>query len=174
MADRLYTSSEADEVLSALRFETKLEKATLARIAFVLSLIKDGPKLDFVHARRLTRHNRVRRSCGPAAARLFHPDPSQAAKSRYLFRARDGSAPRPACPRTSPFALGTTRPDEPGSRLAQCKAWPAEPRPKRGPVRQASGAQWPGRSTGAGFQRPGELGLPRRSSRAATAARTRR
>ena len=36
MADRLYTSSEADEVLSALRFETKLEKATLARIAFRL------------------------------------------------------------------------------------------------------------------------------------------
>lgn len=31
MADRLYTSNEADEVLSALRFETKLEKATLAR-----------------------------------------------------------------------------------------------------------------------------------------------
>jgi DNA sulfur modification protein DndE len=45
MADRLYTSSEADEVLSALRFETKLEKATLARIAFVLSLVKDGPKV---------------------------------------------------------------------------------------------------------------------------------
>lgn len=42
MADRLYTSSEADEVLSALRFETKLEKATLARIAFALSLSKDG------------------------------------------------------------------------------------------------------------------------------------
>jgi DNA sulfur modification protein DndE len=42
MADRLYTSSEADEVLSALRFETKLEKATLARIAFALSLVKDG------------------------------------------------------------------------------------------------------------------------------------
>ncbi|MEZ5584276.1 MAG: DndE family protein [Candidatus Competibacteraceae bacterium] len=42
MADRLYTSSEADEVLSALRFETKLEKATLARIAFTLSLTKDG------------------------------------------------------------------------------------------------------------------------------------
>jgi DNA sulfur modification protein DndE len=42
MADRLYTSSEADEVLSALRFETKLEKATLARIAFTLSLVKDG------------------------------------------------------------------------------------------------------------------------------------
>ncbi len=42
MADRLYTSSEADEVLSALRFETKLEKATLARIAFALSLVKAG------------------------------------------------------------------------------------------------------------------------------------
>ncbi|WP_295457731.1 DndE family protein [uncultured Thiodictyon sp.] len=42
MADRLYTLSEADEVLSALRFETKLEKATLARIAFTLSLVKDG------------------------------------------------------------------------------------------------------------------------------------
>ena len=34
MADRLYTSNEADEILSALRYETKLEKATLARIAF--------------------------------------------------------------------------------------------------------------------------------------------
>ena len=42
MADRLYTSSKADEVLSALRFETKLEKATLARIAFTLSLVKEG------------------------------------------------------------------------------------------------------------------------------------
>jgi DNA sulfur modification protein DndE len=45
MADRLYTSSEADEVLSALRFETKLEKVTLARIAFALSLVKDGPSV---------------------------------------------------------------------------------------------------------------------------------
>jgi DNA sulfur modification protein DndE len=42
MADRLYTSNEADEVLSALRFETKLEKANLARIAFALSLAKEG------------------------------------------------------------------------------------------------------------------------------------
>ena len=42
MADRLYTSSEADEVLSSLRFETKLERATLARIAFILSLTKEG------------------------------------------------------------------------------------------------------------------------------------
>lgn len=42
MADRLYTSNDADEVLSALRFETKLEKATLARIAFALSLEEAG------------------------------------------------------------------------------------------------------------------------------------
>lgn len=48
MADRLYTSSEADEVLSALRFETKLEKATLARISFTLSLVKDGA--DVAHS----------------------------------------------------------------------------------------------------------------------------
>ena len=51
MADRLYTSSKTDELLSALRFETKLEKAVLARIAFTLSLIKDGnevkPSLSF-------------------------------------------------------------------------------------------------------------------------------
>lgn len=45
MADRLYTSNEADEVLSALRFETKLEKVTLARMAFSLSLTKVGSKV---------------------------------------------------------------------------------------------------------------------------------
>lgn len=45
MADRLYTSSEADEILSALRSETKLEKATLARIAFSLSLTRDGAQV---------------------------------------------------------------------------------------------------------------------------------
>ena len=42
MADRLYTSSESDEILSALRFETKLEKYILARIAFALSVAIDG------------------------------------------------------------------------------------------------------------------------------------
>lgn len=42
MADRLYTSNQADEVLAALRYETKLEKATLARLAFILSLKKFG------------------------------------------------------------------------------------------------------------------------------------
>ncbi len=45
MADRLYTSNEADEVLSALRFETKLEKATLARMAFSLSLTQTGAQV---------------------------------------------------------------------------------------------------------------------------------
>jgi len=45
MADRLYTSSEADEILSALRYETKLEKATLARMAFALSLSKVGAEV---------------------------------------------------------------------------------------------------------------------------------
>lgn len=45
MADRLYTSSEADEILSALRFETKLEKATLARMAFALSLSRVGAEV---------------------------------------------------------------------------------------------------------------------------------
>ena len=42
MADRLYTTRETDEILSALRLETKLEKYILARIAFSLSLTEDG------------------------------------------------------------------------------------------------------------------------------------
>jgi len=42
MADRLNFSGEAEEILSALRFETRLDKAVLARIAFVLSLVQDG------------------------------------------------------------------------------------------------------------------------------------
>ncbi len=42
MADRLYTTRETDEILSALRLETKLEKYILARVAFILSLIEDG------------------------------------------------------------------------------------------------------------------------------------
>jgi DNA sulfur modification protein DndE len=46
MADRLYTSNEADEILSTLRFETKLEKAVLARIAFTLSLTQSGNKVS--------------------------------------------------------------------------------------------------------------------------------
>ena len=46
MADRLYTTSESDEILSALRFETKLEKVVLARIAFALSLKEAGADVD--------------------------------------------------------------------------------------------------------------------------------
>jgi len=42
MADRLYTTLEADEILSGLRFETKLEKFILARIAFSVSVALDG------------------------------------------------------------------------------------------------------------------------------------
>ena len=51
MADRLYTSQKADEILSGLRMETKLDKFVLARMAFILSLSKNGievkPSLDF-------------------------------------------------------------------------------------------------------------------------------
>ncbi|MCC6933029.1 MAG: DndE family protein [Deltaproteobacteria bacterium] len=42
MADRLYTNREADEIFSALRLETKIEKYILARMAFSLSLSEDG------------------------------------------------------------------------------------------------------------------------------------
>lgn len=42
MADRLYTTVETDEILSGLRFETKLEKFVLARIAFSVSVALDG------------------------------------------------------------------------------------------------------------------------------------
>ncbi len=45
MADRLYTSNEADEVISMLHFETKLDKAILARIAFTLSLTSEGSEV---------------------------------------------------------------------------------------------------------------------------------
>ena len=45
MADRLCTSSESDEILSALRFETKLEKYILARMAFSISISIDGTDL---------------------------------------------------------------------------------------------------------------------------------
>jgi len=45
MADRLYLANESDEILSALRFETKLDKAVLARMAFSLSLVLDGNKV---------------------------------------------------------------------------------------------------------------------------------
>ena len=51
MADRLFTSSGAYESLSALRYDTKLEKSVLARMAFSLSLATQGadvsPNPDF-------------------------------------------------------------------------------------------------------------------------------
>ena len=46
MADRLYTSVEADEILSGLRFDTKLEKYILARIAFSISIALDGKDIE--------------------------------------------------------------------------------------------------------------------------------
>lgn len=42
MADRIYTSQKSEEILENLRFVTKLEINTLARIAFCLSLKKTG------------------------------------------------------------------------------------------------------------------------------------
>ena len=45
MADRLMTSMAADEVLSVLRLETKLDKAVLARLACCLSRALDGQEV---------------------------------------------------------------------------------------------------------------------------------
>jgi len=42
MADRLYTATQAEEVLDDLSFETKFEKYTIAKIAFAISLSEDG------------------------------------------------------------------------------------------------------------------------------------
>lgn len=42
MADRLYTSQQADEIISSLRVLTKLDKAVIARMAFSYSLVQDG------------------------------------------------------------------------------------------------------------------------------------
>lgn len=46
MADRLYTSSQADEYISGLRMETKLEKATIAKMAFAISLSTEGTNVS--------------------------------------------------------------------------------------------------------------------------------
>ena len=42
MADRLYTSFETDEIISALRAFSKLDKAIIARMAFSYSLVNIG------------------------------------------------------------------------------------------------------------------------------------
>lgn len=45
MADRLYTSIKADEIISTLRANTKLDKAILARMAFSYSLTHTGKEV---------------------------------------------------------------------------------------------------------------------------------
>lgn len=46
MADRLYTSQQADEFINGLRMETRLEKSILSRMAFSVSLINDGKNVS--------------------------------------------------------------------------------------------------------------------------------
>lgn len=46
MADRLYTSMQTDEYINGLRMETKLEKVTIAKMAFTYSLIKNGSQVE--------------------------------------------------------------------------------------------------------------------------------
>lgn len=45
MADRLYTSLKTDEIISAFRANTKLDKAILARMAFTYSLVHTGKQV---------------------------------------------------------------------------------------------------------------------------------
>ncbi len=45
MADRLYTSQQADELINGLRMESKLDKATLNRMAFTISLVNIGKEV---------------------------------------------------------------------------------------------------------------------------------
>ncbi|MBD3807686.1 MAG: ATP-binding protein [Epsilonproteobacteria bacterium] len=46
MADRLYTSMQTDEYINGLRMETKLEKVTIAKMAFTYSLVKNGVNVE--------------------------------------------------------------------------------------------------------------------------------
>lgn len=45
MADRLYTSQRADEIFRSLRLETKIDLFILARMAFSVSLVKEGAQV---------------------------------------------------------------------------------------------------------------------------------
>lgn len=45
MADRLYTSQQTDEFINGLRMESKLDKATLTRMAFTISLVNSGKEV---------------------------------------------------------------------------------------------------------------------------------
>jgi len=46
MADRLYTSQKTDEIISAFRAWTKLDKSILARMAFSYSLVHTGKEVE--------------------------------------------------------------------------------------------------------------------------------
>jgi DNA sulfur modification protein DndE len=46
MADRLYTSLKTDEIISAFRANTKLDKSVLARMAFTYSLVHTGKDVE--------------------------------------------------------------------------------------------------------------------------------
>jgi len=46
MADRLYTSQKADEIFRSLRLETKIDLFILARMAFAISLVKQGKTVE--------------------------------------------------------------------------------------------------------------------------------
>lgn len=46
MADRLYTSLKTDEIISAFRANTKLDKAILSRMAFAYSLVHTGINVE--------------------------------------------------------------------------------------------------------------------------------
>ncbi len=46
MADRLYTSQKADEIFRSLRLETKIDLFILARMAFAVSLVKQGKAVE--------------------------------------------------------------------------------------------------------------------------------
>lgn len=46
MADRLYTSQKADEIFRSLRLETKIDLFILARMAFAVSLVKQGKTVE--------------------------------------------------------------------------------------------------------------------------------
>ncbi|MDF1866332.1 MAG: DndE family protein, partial [Saprospiraceae bacterium] len=46
MADRLYISQRTDEIIGALRVNTKLDKSILARMAFTYSLVHTGKDVE--------------------------------------------------------------------------------------------------------------------------------
>lgn len=60
MADRLYTSQQADEYINGLRMESKLDKSVLARIGCVLSIVQFGanvPQSNNFGGNEMRRHS---------------------------------------------------------------------------------------------------------------------